>query len=167
MVYIYILKLEQNKYYIGKTSNPSYRIENHTNGTGSSWTRKYKPIAVENVIPNCDDYDEDKYVIQYMDKYGILNVRGGTFSQIVLPETTIDFIKAMCKGASNKCFRCGSSGHFVKDCEYDLENVFTTTSNTRKTKKYNTKSDKNKNNESGNVIYNAIVCILECCGCLK
>jgi hypothetical protein len=166
MVYIYILKLEQNKYYIGKTSNPYYRIENHTNGSGSAWTKKYKPINVENIIPNCDHYDEDKYVIQYMDKYGISNVRGGTFSQIVLPETTIEFIKMMCKGANNKCFRCGDSGHFVKDCnyEYDVENVFLP-----KNKKTNKESNtKNKAiSENSNIIYNAIVCALECCGCLK
>ena len=28
MVYIYILQLEQNKYYIGKTNNPEFRLQN-------------------------------------------------------------------------------------------------------------------------------------------
>ncbi len=31
MVYIYVLKLQHSKYYIGKTSNPYFRIENHFN----------------------------------------------------------------------------------------------------------------------------------------
>ncbi len=29
MVFIYILQLEQGKYYIGKTNNPTFRLENH------------------------------------------------------------------------------------------------------------------------------------------
>ena len=29
MVYIYVLKLENNKYYVGKTNNPSFRMESH------------------------------------------------------------------------------------------------------------------------------------------
>ena len=29
MVYIYTLQLEEGKYYIGKTSNPDFRIEEH------------------------------------------------------------------------------------------------------------------------------------------
>jgi len=79
MVYIYVLKLQENKYYVGKTNNPSVRIENHLNGNGSSWTKIYKPLKVVDMIPNCDDYDEDKYTQIYMDKYGIDNVRGGSF----------------------------------------------------------------------------------------
>ena len=43
MVYIYILKLQSNKYYIGKTNNPNFRLEEHGSGKGSTWTKKYKP----------------------------------------------------------------------------------------------------------------------------
>ena len=52
MVFIYALKLENNKYYIGKTNNPSFRIESHFNTEGSFWTKKYKPIQVLELIPN-------------------------------------------------------------------------------------------------------------------
>lgn len=34
MVFVYVLKLENNKYYIGKTSNPNFRIEQHFNSSG-------------------------------------------------------------------------------------------------------------------------------------
>ena len=69
MVFIYILQLESGKYYIGKTTNPSFRLEQHFNSNGSSWTKKYKPTIVIELIPNCDDYDEDKYTIKYMEQY--------------------------------------------------------------------------------------------------
>ena len=40
MVNIYILQLEDNKYYIGKTTQPEIRLESHFNSNGSSWTKK-------------------------------------------------------------------------------------------------------------------------------
>ena len=93
MIYIYILKLENNKYYIGKTTNPKFRIENHFNSNGSEWTKMYKPLKLIELISDCDDYDEDKYTRIYMDKYGINNVRGGSFSSIELSKETITFLK--------------------------------------------------------------------------
>jgi hypothetical protein len=84
MVYIYILQLEQGKYYVGKTINPSFRLDSHFNSNGSAWTKLYKPIKMIELIPNCDDYDEDKYTRMFMDKYGIDNVRGGSFVSVEL-----------------------------------------------------------------------------------
>ena len=56
MVYVYILKLENGKYYVGKTNNPEYRLNNHFNENGSAWTKKYKPIKILKLIPNCDNF---------------------------------------------------------------------------------------------------------------
>jgi predicted GIY-YIG superfamily endonuclease len=76
---IYILKLEGNRYYIGYTSDPKKRINEHLNGNGCSFTKKYKPIAVEKIKYDEDPIKVDKYVIKYMQKFGINNVRGGTY----------------------------------------------------------------------------------------
>jgi hypothetical protein len=117
MVFIYTLKLIQGKYYVGKTNNPSFRLDNHFNSDGSAWTRKYKPIELLELIPNCDDYDEDKYTIKYMDKYGIVNVRGGSFVSFELDKTTIRHLTQMSNGTNDKCFICSKVGHFAKDCK--------------------------------------------------
>ena len=84
MVSIYVLELEDGKYYVGKTTQPNFRIESHFKANGSAWTRRYKPVRVHQIIPNCDDYDEDKYTLMYMDQYGVDHVRGGSYVQVNL-----------------------------------------------------------------------------------
>ena len=75
MYYIYILLLESNKYYIGKTKKPKFRIDKHFKSNTTAWTNKYKPVKLIEIIPLEDSFDEDKYTLKYMKKYGIKNVR--------------------------------------------------------------------------------------------
>ncbi len=123
MVYIYILELEENKYYVGKTDNPDIRFQDHFNSNGSAWTKKYKPIKLLELIPNCTDYHEDMYTKMYMDKYGIDNVRGGSFVTISLDESTIKYLKLSSTSTNNRCFSCDKTGHFVKDCPNNLKSL--------------------------------------------
>lgn len=116
-MFIYILQLEQGKYYVGKTTQPSFRIESHFHGEGSSWTKKYKPLTVLEMIPNCDSYDEDKHTIRCMEKYGIQNVRGGSFCEIKLSEMNVRTLNQMIQGATDKCYICGKSDHFARECK--------------------------------------------------
>lgn len=113
---IYILKLESNKYYVGKTNNPKFRVDAHFDGDGSEWTKKYKPKCVMDIINDCDNYDEDKYTIQMMAKYGIINVRGGSFVKMQLDKSDIKTILKMINGVGDRCFYCGNMDHFIKQC---------------------------------------------------
>jgi len=117
MVFIYTLKCVNNKYYVGKTNNPKFRLGTHFSGGGSEWTKEYKPIKIMEVIKDCDDYDEDKYTLKYMDRYGINNVRGGSFSRIKLTKDELGVIDTMMSSSGDKCHKCGRSGHFANKCK--------------------------------------------------
>jgi hypothetical protein len=116
MVFIYVLKLNSNKYYVGKTENPDTRLENHYNNNGSLWTKKYKPIKIIELFEG-NKYDEDKYVLKYMDKYGIDNVRGGSYSNVSLSNTQKSHLRQICRSHNDKCFNCGKNGHFTNNCK--------------------------------------------------
>lgn len=116
MDHIYILKLKEGKYYIGKTNNIEKRWNEHITGNGSGFTKKYKPISLIKTMKSISYFDEDKYVKEYMSKYGIDNVRGGTYSNIDLDDNCIAVLEKEIRHSKNECMRCGRDTHFIKDC---------------------------------------------------
>jgi hypothetical protein len=123
MIYIYVLELENNKYYVGKTLNPNLRLDQHFNSSGSQWTKKYKPKKVLEIIPNCDNFDEDKYTLKYMEQCGINNVRGGSFCELKLNKDNLGTIKKMLSSSTDKCYICGENSHFANNCNQDADQI--------------------------------------------
>ena len=113
---IYVLRLEGGRYYVGKSDNVMNRYQQHIKGSGSAWTRKYKPVSLEKTIENVSSFEEDKVTKMYMSKYGIDKVRGGSYVEVELSEFHTDALKMEIWGAKDLCKQCGRKGHWVKDC---------------------------------------------------
>ena len=73
---VYVLKLKNNKWWVGKSKNPSTRIAAHKDGMGSSWTGDNKVIATEEIL---EEGDLTEITLSYMKKYGWENVQGSAW----------------------------------------------------------------------------------------
>jgi predicted GIY-YIG superfamily endonuclease len=115
-MYVYIIQLEDEHFFVGSTFNPQFSMSRHFNAAGSPWTSKYAPIKIIEFIPECDEYDEDKYVRKYMAKYGIDRVRGGSFCDEVLPDAMRCMLEDGMRATENVCDICSQKGHLMKNC---------------------------------------------------
>jgi predicted GIY-YIG superfamily endonuclease len=87
--WLYVLKLENNRYYVGSTSqtNPYDRIMQHVNKDGGAkWTELYAPIEVIEIRDagtmtrtQAEAYERN-LTWEYMRQYGVNKVRGGIFN---------------------------------------------------------------------------------------
>lgn len=120
---IYILRLEGGKYYVGKSNNVIERYQQHLSGSGSAWTKKYKPVQLLRTITDASPFEEDRYVKEYMSKFGIDKVRGGAYVTEKLNEQDVDTLNKEIRAATDKCTSCGKAGHWVKDCYAKKNNI--------------------------------------------
>lgn len=117
MSYVYVLRLMgKNRHYIGKTANLTNRISAHFNGAGSRWTKLHQPVEVVEVFKNCDGFYEDYLTKQYMARFGIENVRGGSYCNINLNQQDLKTINKEFDTALDRCFACGQTGHMSTSC---------------------------------------------------
>ena len=87
-MFLYVLKLEDDCWYVGTSKAPMERAQAHLTGKdGAAWTRKHKPlepIKDNIVITNIGnvglikaELQEDMVTEQMQKQYGLNKVRGG------------------------------------------------------------------------------------------
>lgn len=81
---LYVLRLENDCYYIGITTNLDHRLKNQLDGKGAIWVKKHKPLELVHVIDDIKDINVNQFVKSYMAKFGIDKVRGGSYTRVDL-----------------------------------------------------------------------------------
>lgn len=110
MWFVYVLALENNKYYVGRTNNVNSDIERHKAGEFCEFTRINKPMNSFEFDVSTSTFDEDCMVKKYMSTDGINNVRGGSYSSLELTCGQIMSLQRELMYAANKKLIC-SDGH--------------------------------------------------------
>ena len=115
---IYAIECQGGYIYVGESDNPDARYLEHKNGTehASEFCKRHKPIRQLAVFNKTTPYDETNLTKDYMKKFGIDKVRGGPYTQLELDKSTKDVLEREFLSESNKCYNCGNSGHFIKQC---------------------------------------------------
>lgn len=126
MVNIYVLKLEDEKYYVGKTNHTFQRFNQHATGSGAKWTKKHPVVDLHAFHPNMKDSDENKLTIQMMQNYGVRNVRGGSWTKVDMTEREIRALdnkvslrkkkRSQRRKSGMFCTRCGRTSHNFASC---------------------------------------------------
>ncbi len=81
--HVYSLRLENDCYYVGWSSQVNIRIAQHFLGKGAKWTELHPPIEVLSVVPG-DLVMEEATTIAMMCRHGWENVRGGPWCAVDL-----------------------------------------------------------------------------------
>lgn len=121
MAFIYALKLEEGKYYVGRSNHVENRIQQHQEEQGSSWTSKYKLVEVLFIKESTSCFDEDKYTKELMMNFGVENVRGGNYTTIYLEPAIKALLQKEIWGAKDLCVRCGRDDHFINECHKKID----------------------------------------------
>jgi predicted GIY-YIG superfamily endonuclease len=113
---LYVLQLANGKYYVGKSADVIKRFTQHQSGLGSAWTKIHTPIRLVETRPITSPHDENNVTKDYMKKYGIQNVRGGSYAQVSIPDDARGVLEREFRGNDDQCVKCGLAGHFVGKC---------------------------------------------------
>ena len=125
---IYVLKMysstsvKESKYYVGVTTDVDKRFEEHKSREGGAEWTKYCDLDIIEILETFDmksPFDEDMKVKEMMLKYGIDNVRGGTYSQCTLSPEQIHLLNREINHATGACLQCGSPDHWINECYYN------------------------------------------------
>jgi len=81
MTDVYVLKLENGNYYVGKTDRGEERLKEHVKGQGAEWTKLHKPKKIHAYYRNAGGSGEKKIFNQMVKKYGAKKVRGAHFTK--------------------------------------------------------------------------------------
>ncbi len=117
-IMIYVLLLEGDRVYVGKSADVKARYAAHLSGLGSAWTKKWRPKGIMRQAAERSVFDEDITVKEYMLAHGIDKVRGGSYSQVELDAGQLAALRAELRGATDACVRCGRTGHFAAKCRW-------------------------------------------------
>jgi len=116
MEQVYVLQCKSGKYYVGKTTDVMRRFEEHKSGKGSAWTKKYPPARLMECKPMTSPHDENNMTKDLMKKYGVENVRGGSYTQMDLPDELVKAIRMESCATADTCYKCNLAGHFANKC---------------------------------------------------
>jgi predicted GIY-YIG superfamily endonuclease len=72
----YILRLEEDRWYVGRTQYLSRRLKEHWDGNGAKWTKIFKPVEVFAVFPGDREQEKTEELLM---QHGYRHVRGGDY----------------------------------------------------------------------------------------
>lgn len=106
---VYVVQCSKNKYFVGSSNMTQKAYFTYITENPNEWLKKYPPQKVIGKYAAKFVNDEDLITIQTMEKHGLFNVRGGSFSDLELTDVMVDIINKQINGET-----LFSSDNFIK-----------------------------------------------------
>ena len=124
---VYILELENGRVYVGSSRDVARRVAQHSSGSGSAYTRVYKPTGVllprlGNVEGDGDAAERDE-TLRYMMLRGVPYVRGWKFARVDMPPEEYEEAESNIRELFDLCRKCGYKGHFCTHCKANFDRL--------------------------------------------
>lgn len=79
---VYVLRCQDDTFYVGITYHFNFRMSQHWSGNGSRWTKLHPPLDVHEVIYPAKTEDENNKTLELIERYGRDKVRGGSYCKV-------------------------------------------------------------------------------------
>jgi hypothetical protein len=121
---VYVLKLDDGCFYVGKSSNVDARVAQHASGSVhcASWCKSHGVTNIQRMKTECppsgddlDAWEKNETLVQMM-RHGVDKVRGWAFTNESLNMDQLVTLKTLLTEQADVCRRCGFHGHFVSTC---------------------------------------------------
>lgn len=110
---IYVLELDKGKWYVGYTDRvDGERFNEHLSGKGSKWSKLY-PMKQLVLWRDGTLEDENNLTLEYMQKYGWWNVRGGNWCKVKMDQPPVELGHVT---LPELCSKCGRNSHTADNC---------------------------------------------------
>lgn len=115
--FIYALSLKGNKYYVGTTNNPPRRYSEHISNS-TRWVNKWKVDTQfgMQLFEQSHLLQEDIVTKEYMMAHGVINVRGGSYANMILGQAQLNALQKEFDTAYKCCFKCGDPLNASHEC---------------------------------------------------
>ena len=84
VVHVYVLELEDGRFYVGRTQRTFQRFEQHVTGRGARWTRLHPVKDLHAFHPNMNEDDEDRITLRDDAHPRHRQGRGGSWARLTL-----------------------------------------------------------------------------------
>ena len=99
---LFVLKLEEERYFVGVTTSPTFTLSYDYDYGGGEWLREYGVVGFLEPPRRIDNlFEIDRRVKELMAEFGIERVRGGSYSSIQLTDEQVATLRLELKFVYN------------------------------------------------------------------
>ena len=119
MFFTYVLRCKRNVYFLGLTERRDFSLKYFHPGS-NIWTTLHPPLEVHNLFQIDSPEELDEVVLDYMQEHGVSNVRGGSYSDLLLSGGQLEEVEKRLRSKETKdSYSDSSSSAWDSDSEFE------------------------------------------------